>query len=111
LRAVSPLTFHGHDGPTLVTSERLSQQRQSALRSVIGFERRSCVAAFLAAIILGSGILNLISVVGGVSQPTADHLEPLECVHLGLQELEPILLFKATAKLGEFLEARFSQSF
>jgi len=69
LRAVSPLTFHGHDGPTLVTSERLSQQRQSALRSVIGFERRSLVAAFLAAITLGSGILNLISVIGGASQP------------------------------------------
>jgi hypothetical protein len=27
------------------------------------------------------------------------------------QELEPIPQFKATAKLGEFLEARFSQSF
>jgi hypothetical protein len=27
------------------------------------------------------------------------------------KELEPILQFKATAKLGEFLETRFSQSF
>jgi len=27
------------------------------------------------------------------------------------EELEPIPQFKATAKLGEFLEARFSQSF
>lgn len=27
------------------------------------------------------------------------------------KELDPILQFKATAKLGEFLEARFSQSF
>jgi hypothetical protein len=27
------------------------------------------------------------------------------------KELEPIPQFKATAKLGEFLEARFSQSF
>jgi hypothetical protein len=27
------------------------------------------------------------------------------------KELEPILQFKATAKLGEFLEARFSQAF
>ena len=27
------------------------------------------------------------------------------------KELEPIPRFKATAKLGEFLEARFSQSF
>jgi phosphatidylglycerol lysyltransferase len=69
LRAVSPHTFHGHTGPTLVTSVRLSQQRQPALRSVIGFEPRSFVAASLAAITLGSGILNLISVVGGASQP------------------------------------------
>jgi len=29
----------------------------------------------------------------------------------GFKELEPIPQFKATAKLGEFLEARFSQSF
>jgi hypothetical protein len=28
-----------------------------------------------------------------------------------LKELEPIPQFKATAKLGEFLESRFSQSF
>src|SRR5580700_982430 len=69
LRAVSPPTFHGPGGPTLVTSERLSQQRQPALRSLIGFERRTFVAAFLAAITLSSGILNLISVVGGASQP------------------------------------------
>jgi hypothetical protein len=27
------------------------------------------------------------------------------------KELDPIPQFKATAKLGEFLEARFSQSF
>jgi hypothetical protein len=27
------------------------------------------------------------------------------------KELDPVLQFKATAKLGEFLEARFSQSF
>lgn len=69
MRAVSPHTFHGHDGPTLVTSERPSQQRQPTLRSVMGFERRSFVAASLAAITLGSGILNLISIVGGASQP------------------------------------------
>jgi phosphatidylglycerol lysyltransferase len=69
LRAVSPPTFHGPGGPALVTSERLSQQRQPPSRSVIGFEHRSFVAASLAAITLGSGILNLILVVGGASQP------------------------------------------
>jgi phosphatidylglycerol lysyltransferase len=69
LRAVSPHRFHGHGRPTLVKSEPLSQHRQSAFRSVTGFERRRFVAAFLAAITLCSGILNLISVIGGVSQP------------------------------------------
>ena len=43
--------------------------RQPALLCIAGFERRSFVAVFLAAITLGSGILNLISVVGGTSQP------------------------------------------
>jgi phosphatidylglycerol lysyltransferase len=37
---------------------------------VTGFERRRFVAALLAAITLCSGILNLISVVGGAPQPT-----------------------------------------
>jgi hypothetical protein len=43
--------------------------------------------------------------------PLADDLEPVECVHFCIQELDPIPQFKATAKLGAFLEARFSQSF
>jgi hypothetical protein len=30
---------------------------------------------------------------------------------VGFKELDPVPQFKATAKLGEFLEARFSQSF
>jgi hypothetical protein len=45
--------------------------------------------------------------------PAADDLEPIECVHLGIQRTgshSTIPQFKATAKLGEFLEARFSQS-
>jgi phosphatidylglycerol lysyltransferase len=67
LRAASAHTFHGHGGPTLVTSERLSQRRQPALRRGIGFER--FITAFLAAITLGSGILTLISVVAEASQP------------------------------------------
>jgi phosphatidylglycerol lysyltransferase len=67
LRAASAHTFHGHGGPTLVTSERLSQRRQPALHRGIRFER--FVTPFLAAITLGSGILTLISVVAGASQP------------------------------------------
>jgi hypothetical protein len=38
-------------------------------------------------------------------------LEAVECLHVGVQELDPIPLFEAAAKLCEFLEARFSQSF
>jgi lysylphosphatidylglycerol synthetase-like protein (DUF2156 family) len=53
-----------------VTPERLSQQRQPAPRSVAGFDRRRFIAVLLAAITLGSGILSLISAVGGTSQPT-----------------------------------------
>jgi hypothetical protein len=37
--------------------------------------------------------------------------KPLERFHVGIQELDPIPQLKATAKLGEFLESRFSQSF
>jgi hypothetical protein len=56
-------------GPTLVISERLSEQRQPALVSVISFGGHRFIATSLAAITLGSGILNLISVVGGASEP------------------------------------------
>ena len=42
--------------------------------------------------------------------PAAYGVEPLECLYLGLQELDAIPQFKATAELGEFLEARFAQS-
>jgi hypothetical protein len=37
--------------------------------------------------------------------------KPLECVHFSIQGTGPLPQFKATAKLGEFLEARFKQSF
>ena len=66
-RAASAHTSHEHGGPTLVTSEQISQRRHPALYRGIGFER--FVTAFLAAITLGSGILTLISVVAGASQP------------------------------------------
>lgn len=39
--------------------------------------------------------------------PSANHLEFVECLYIRRLELEPIPQFKATAKLGEFLEARF----
>ena len=40
-----------------------------------------------------------------------DDLESAERIHIPFRELEPIPQFKATAKLGEFLETRFSQAF
>ncbi|PYV72132.1 MAG: hypothetical protein DMG96_27020 [Acidobacteria bacterium] len=61
--------FRQRDGPTIVTSEQPRQERQLALRSVGSFKRRSLIAAFVAASTLGSGIVNLISVIGGISQP------------------------------------------
>ena len=42
--------------------------------------------------------------------PVTHKLEPLACVHIGVQGTRPIPQFKATAKLGEFLEVRVSQS-
>ena len=39
------------------------------------------------------------------------NLEPFECVYVGIQGTGSDSQFKATAKLGEFLETGFSQSF
>jgi hypothetical protein len=69
LRAVLPHTFRERDGPTIATSEQPCQQSQLVLRSAEGFKRRSLIAAFLASSTLGSGIVNLISVIGGILQP------------------------------------------
>jgi hypothetical protein len=44
-------------------------------------------------------------------QTTANPLVIAPAFTSAFKELEPIPLFKATAKLGEFLEAQFSQSF
>ena len=41
----------------------------------------------------------------------ADDLVPVQRLHSAFKALEPIPQFKATAKLGEFQETRFSQSF
>jgi phosphatidylglycerol lysyltransferase len=68
LRAVSPYTSHERGGPTLVAPERHIQRRQRVARDVMGPDGRSFIAVFLATITLGSGILNLISVVGWASQ-------------------------------------------
>jgi phosphatidylglycerol lysyltransferase len=69
LRANLPHTFRECDGPTIVTSMQVPEQPKPALFGVLRFKRFSLVAAFLAAITLSSGIVNLISVIGGISQP------------------------------------------
>jgi hypothetical protein len=43
--------------------------------------------------------------------PVEDHLESANAFTSAFKELDPIPQFRATAKLGEFLEARFSQAF
>jgi phosphatidylglycerol lysyltransferase len=53
----------------VVASEPHRQQRRLELRRVMGREGRGFVALFLAVIALGSGLLNLISVMGRTSQP------------------------------------------
>ncbi len=68
MRAVSPYTSHERGAPTLVATERHSQRLQCMARDVAGPDGLSFIAVFLATITLGSGILNLISVMGGASQ-------------------------------------------
>jgi phosphatidylglycerol lysyltransferase len=69
LRSVLSDTFRERDGPTIVTPEQPRQQRQLVFRNVARFKRRGLIAAFVAASTLGSGIVNLISGIGGISQP------------------------------------------
>jgi phosphatidylglycerol lysyltransferase len=83
LRAVSPHAFHEHGGPALVITEPRRQQRRCVLRGRMGAEGCGLVALLLAAVTLGSGILNLISVMGGPAQPKLlAAIFPLEFIHL-----------------------------
>ena len=65
LRTISSHTFHEPSGGRLVTTGLHTQQ------GAVGREGRGFIAAFLAVMTLGSGILNLISVMGGCSQSRA----------------------------------------
>jgi phosphatidylglycerol lysyltransferase len=71
LRAISRHTFHQPSGPTLIATERHRQQRLLESRGVMNLEGGGFVVVFLTAITLGSGILNLASVMGWASQRKA----------------------------------------
>jgi phosphatidylglycerol lysyltransferase len=69
LRAASGHTFAERKRSTLVAAEWESPKSCDSGGNSVGRAGRSFIASVLATITLGSGILNLISVVGGASQP------------------------------------------
>src|ERR1700730_3399609 len=70
LRIIPRHTFHERTRrSTLVAAGREGAERQGRGRNLLGRNGGALVSLVLAAITLGSGILNLISVVGGSSQP------------------------------------------
>ncbi len=67
----------------VVSSSRLLEHQERLLRSLSGQKRRWLVALFLAAITLGSGMLNLLSVMGGPSHPRwLAEIFPIEFIRL-----------------------------
>ncbi len=56
-------------GPLLADHARYLQHHERVRRTLIGRNRRWFLAAFVAAVTLGSGLLNLVSVMGGPSHP------------------------------------------
>ncbi len=67
----------------VISSSRLVEHRIRLLRSLGGRKRRWIVALFLAAITLGSGLLNLLSVMGGPSHPKwLTEVVPFEFIHV-----------------------------
>jgi phosphatidylglycerol lysyltransferase len=69
LRVTSQSTVRESRRSTLVATRRQGAEQQSSWRQRIGREFEGFIAPVLAVITLGSGFLNLISVVGGASQP------------------------------------------
>ena len=69
LRVASQSTVRESRRSTLVAPRRQGAEQPSSGRQRIGREFEGFIAPVLAAITLGSGFLNLISVVGGASQP------------------------------------------
>jgi uncharacterized membrane protein YuzA (DUF378 family) len=91
LRIASQYTFRESRRSTLVATRRQGADQQSSWRQRIGREFQGFIALVLAGITLGSGFLNLISVVGGASQPKLlTALFPLE--FSGLSRILAILI-------------------
>lgn len=74
---------HAARGPTLLFDRRHKEHRERVRRTLEGRKRRWVVALVLAAITLGSGLLNLFSVMGGPSHSRLlAEIFPLEFIRL-----------------------------
>jgi len=73
----------GSARPKLVFGKRQKEQRERVLRSAHGFTRRWVLALVVAAVTLGSGLLNLFSTMGGPSHPPfLREIFPLDFIRL-----------------------------
>jgi phosphatidylglycerol lysyltransferase len=70
-------------GPVLVTGKRQKEHRERVLRTLRGQRRRWLLALAVAAVTLGSGVLNLFSIMGGPSHPAfLREIFPIEFIRL-----------------------------
>lgn len=70
-------------GPVLVQGKRYKQHRERVRRTMGGRNRRWLLAMVVAAVTLGSGLLNLVSVMGGASHPgILREIFPMEFIRL-----------------------------
>lgn len=70
-------------GPVLVAGKRHKEHRERVSRTLSGTKRRWLIALAVAAVTLGSGLLNLFSVMGGPSHTRVlTEIFPLEFIHL-----------------------------
>src|SRR5512146_1175394 len=70
-------------GPVLVAGRRYKEHRERVLRTLSGTKRRWLIAVVVASVTLGSGLLNIFSVMGGPSHTRLlAQIFPLEVIHL-----------------------------
>jgi phosphatidylglycerol lysyltransferase len=70
-------------GPTLIQARRHKQHRELVQRTLVGRYRRWVLALVVAAVTLGSGVLNLVSIMGGPSHSAfLREIFPIEFIHL-----------------------------
>lgn len=73
---------HG-SGPVLVQGRRYKQHRERVRRTLVGRTRRLLFAIIVAAVTLGSGLLNLVSIMGGPSHSRLlREIFPIEFIRL-----------------------------